>query len=207
MKIEPRKTAALPKYAMIMAAAVMLTGCRYDGEVALAGEAQPIDTQVQIDGDMQVCPDPVPDDDLQLGGDVALTDCVADSSEERLRETFAAHGITLERADAPADVAGEYQAAWFIDRENAVLVCFYDKGTAAENRYAEAGAVQYDWGFAGTAQYPRGEAEQTGFRSAFIAVSPDCVGAIPAETAEQIANALLNDTETAENTEVQTDEN
>lgn len=57
MKIQPKKTAAVPKYAAIMAAAVMLTGCGYDDEAVLVGDIQPIDSQVQIDGDMQVCPE------------------------------------------------------------------------------------------------------------------------------------------------------
>lgn len=57
MKIEPRKTAALPKYAVLLASAVLLTGCGTDDPAALAGETQIIDPTLDLAGDEAFFPD------------------------------------------------------------------------------------------------------------------------------------------------------
>ena len=97
MKIQPRNTAAVPKYAALMAAAVMLTGCGYDGEVALDGETQVLDSQVQIDGDMQVCPDPEPsvpeEDPADYKDGVPAAAIAACNSQEQLESAFEQYGI------------------------------------------------------------------------------------------------------------------
>jgi hypothetical protein len=70
MKIEPRKTAALPKYALVLAASVaMLTGCDFNRPVGTDGVAPNPD--VQIDGDMQVYEDPAIEGDEVVCTDVA----------------------------------------------------------------------------------------------------------------------------------------
>ncbi len=200
MKIQPRKTASLPKYAAIMAAAVMLTGCGYDGEVALDGETQVLDSQVQIDGDMQVCPD----DDVQLDGDVALSAVAAADSEQVLRKVFDGHGITLERTDAAADLAGNYQETWYIDTEKKIIVAFYDKYSGAEERYQDNGAEAFDWGYICNTQYPHGAEEQAEYRTALIAAAPEDYS-VTEEDAERVIADLLG--EAAAETEVYSDEN
>lgn len=58
MKIEPRKTASLPKYAMLLAAsAALLTGCDFNRPVAEDGTAP--DSDVRIDGEMEEYTSPV----------------------------------------------------------------------------------------------------------------------------------------------------
>ncbi|MCR4760046.1 MAG: hypothetical protein K5705_07225 [Oscillospiraceae bacterium] len=68
MKIEPRKTASLPKYALLLAAsAALLTGCDFNRPVATDGTAP--DPNVQIDGDVQIIDQPDPDIEVQLAGE------------------------------------------------------------------------------------------------------------------------------------------
>ena len=213
MKIQPRKTAAVPKYAALMAAAVMLTGCGYDGEVALDGETQVLDSQVQIDGDMQVCPDPEPSDPEEDPADykdgVPAAAIAACNSQEQLESAFEQYGISLFQADAPADVAGEYQATGFLDNDDTVHVCFFTAGCGKEELYAENGFAQHDWGFVGTVQYPRGAAEQIAIRTAFIAAEPEHTEGLTAEEAAQIAADLMGaaDDTSEEPEEVHSDEN
>jgi hypothetical protein len=195
MKIEPRKTAALPKYAMLLAAsATLLTGCAPD----LAGDTTIAPDQRIIDNSEN--------DPVQLEGEaVSLTDVVADQSAESLPAGFARQGITLERTYEASDYAGNCQQTWYVDRDNAVSVCFYYDCLGDGQCDTENGAQQFDWGYADQTLYPLGQAEQTACRTAFIAVSMDRTGAITEDEAEQIAKDLLGDT--AGETEVQEDEN
>ena len=206
MKIQPRKTASLPKYAAVMAAAVMLTGCGYAGEIETGGEPQIIDSQVQIDGDMQVCPDetePVNDEPVQFEGDVALSAFAAVNGEEILKRAGTEHGITLERADNAADLAEDYLEAWYIDTEKQIIVTFYDKYSGAEERYTDNGAEAHDWGYICNTKYPHGAEKQSEYRTALIAASPEH-STITEEEAGQILADLLGG---AAETEVQSDEN
>ncbi|MBR3447423.1 MAG: hypothetical protein IKH27_06445 [Oscillospiraceae bacterium] len=58
MKIEPRNTAKIPKYAAVLAAAVMLTGCGYDDVLTTEGTA-PADSypEVQLMGEAEMIPE------------------------------------------------------------------------------------------------------------------------------------------------------
>lgn len=211
MKIQPRKTASLPKYAAVMAAAVMLTGCGYAGEIEAGGEPQIIDSQVQVEGDMQVCPEetePVNVVPVQLEGDVALSAVAAEASEQVLREVFAGHGITLERADSAAKLAGNFQEVWLIDTGKKIIVTFYDKYSDMEKRYTENGAEMHEWGCICSTEYPHGAEEQAEYRTALIAAAPEDYSVTEAE-AEQIAADLLGITDdTAEEPEeAHSDEN
>ncbi|MBQ6039943.1 MAG: hypothetical protein IJL32_04110 [Oscillospiraceae bacterium] len=218
MKIEPRKTASLPKYAMLLAAsATLLTGCARNlagGGPDLAGEATIAPDQNVIDNS--------DNDPLQLEGEaISLTDAVAEQSEEQLTEGFARQGITLERANESAAYHGDCWQTWFVDQNNAVTVSFYFDSTWDKEIFTEQGAAEFSWGYADKTQYPLGAEEQTDCRTAFIAVSMARDDAITADEAEQIAKDLLSvlpaDTEQAqaeesefaqiEETEVQTDEN
>lgn len=94
MKIEPRNTAKVPKYAAVLAAAVMLTGCGYDDalttegtapadpdpEVQLMGEPMPEPAQTAVSEQITTDADPtetavtteeVP---VMLEGDIAVLD-------------------------------------------------------------------------------------------------------------------------------------
>lgn len=99
MKIEPRKTASLPKYAAVLASAVLLTGCGYDEPVTTDGTAPAPDPAVEFMGEAQ--PDPaftavsaqttapeqtvtetvttaVTEEPVMLDGDVVMLDGVTD---------------------------------------------------------------------------------------------------------------------------------
>lgn len=98
MKIEPRNTAKIPKYAAVLAAAVMLTGCGYDEEpgfegtapadsypeVELMGEAipeqftEPAQTAVPDETATETVTTAVTDEPLMLDGDVDMPDGVTD---------------------------------------------------------------------------------------------------------------------------------
>ena len=199
MKIEPRKTASLPKYAMLLAAsAAILTGCAPD----LAGDMvnpQPIDNGAN-DGEGSGA------EPVQLEGEaVSLTDVTAENSAEQLTEGFARQGITLERADEPAAYHGDCQQIWFADEKNAVTVSFYFDSAWEKENFTEHGAAKFSWGYADETQYPLGAEEQTDCRTAFIAVSAARGEAITADEAEQIAKDLLG--EPAEKTEAHENEN
>ena len=203
MKIEPRKAASLPKYAMLLAAsAALLTGC----SVGYAGEIQDTDDwsdSVADNGANGANGGEI--EPVALDGDVVAPACEIDEQYgEPIKAGFARQGITLETAYSFAEYAGRAQETWYVDRSNAVLVCFYDD-TSVERLYAEHGAQQYDWGFSDHTLYPRGQAEQTVCRTAFIPAIAGSPDPITEDKAEQIAKDLLADT--LEETEVQTDEN
>lgn len=215
MKIEPRKTAAQPKYAMVLAAAaaVVLSGCTVDlaGKTTLSGDVavQISEPEPQIDGEMEFYPaktEPVMTDvPPENSGEMALTDLVAAASAEPLKAGFSKLDIELEETDGFADAAGTPHPAWFIDRENEYLVCFYDEDTGAEELYAQIGAEQFDWGYAGWASHPDSSEENTDYRTAFIAVSPERLTVLTEEQAEQIARDIKD--AAFFKPEVQTDEN
>ena len=96
MKIEPRNTAGIPKYAAVLAAAVMLTGCGYDENPGFEGTA-PADSypEVQLMGEAEMIPEAltepaqtavsdetvttaVTDEPVMLDGDVVMPDGVTD---------------------------------------------------------------------------------------------------------------------------------
>ena len=75
MKIEPRKTAAMPKYAAVLASAVLLTGCGLDNPYAEPGlEGTAPDPGVELAGEEMFCPDttetPAQTTEPQLEGEI-----------------------------------------------------------------------------------------------------------------------------------------
>lgn len=184
MKIEPIKKTNRPKYAAALAALSMvptLAGCGRKPVEITGLVAQPVESQ---------------EEPVALGGDVALSDAFINSAASNaFIEGFARQGITLEKTDAAADFAGNYDYPWFIDRANGILICGNDNVLRTE-RYRENGAEEFDWGFAGEAQYPHGEAEQITCRTAFVNVQKYWDEGFSADDAEQIAKDLLQITET-----------
>ena len=89
MKIEPRKTAALPKYAAVLASAVLLTGCGIDVPVATDGTAPAPDPEVELVGEEAFFPDltetPAQTTEPMLEGEINPYDidgCVTDCPTE-----------------------------------------------------------------------------------------------------------------------------
>ena len=90
MKIQPRKTASVPKYAAVLASAVLLTGCGYDEPVATDGTAPAPDPAVELMGEAQMMPEmttermpdsgTAPYDD---GGDVTYTGTVKAAPDDK----------------------------------------------------------------------------------------------------------------------------
>lgn len=125
MKIEPRNTAKIPKYAAVLAAAVMLTGCGYDDVLTTEGTA-PADSysypEVQLMGEAEMIPDEltvpaqtavseqaatetvttdVTDDPLMLDGDVVMLDSDVDVYDGGNVCTEPAQTITTAPDDQP----------------------------------------------------------------------------------------------------------
>ncbi|MBP0971394.1 MAG: hypothetical protein J5753_05075 [Oscillospiraceae bacterium] len=168
MKIEPRKTAAMPKYALVLAAAaVMMTGCGLEGEAKtddnyVIPETQQT-TELEIDGFLDVRPDetePVTEE----SDEIPLTDAFANNSVEALTDGFFDQtGVVL---GVPgwmgenAEFAGEPQKVWLMNDCHKTMVCLYEAGSGMEERLLANGAEQFDWGFAGVTKYPRCVIEQ-----------------------------------------------
>ena len=159
MKIQPRATASVPKYAAVMAAAVMMTGCGLEGEAKtddnyVIPETQQT-TELEIDGFLDVRPDetePVTEE----SDEIPLTDAFANNSVEALTDGFFDQaGFVLGTPEWAAEFAGEHQKVWCINEYHRTAVCFYEAGTGTEERLRANGAEQFDWGFAGVTKYPR----------------------------------------------------
>lgn len=111
MKIEPRNTAKVPKYAAVLAAAVMLTGCGYDDVLATDGTA-PADYTAELAGEAQPLSEemmqPVQTEDTgQTDASAAETTETAAATDE---EPFMLAGdvVTLDGdVDVPDDDGGE----------------------------------------------------------------------------------------------------
>ena len=87
MKIEPRKTASLPKYAAVLASAVLLTGCGYDEPVTTDGTAPAPDPAFTAVSAQTTAPEQtvtetvttaVTEEPVMLDGDVVMLDGVTD---------------------------------------------------------------------------------------------------------------------------------
>ena len=166
MKIEPKKTASLPKYAAVMAAAVMLTGCT-PGGVTLEGDVAVLETtqvtaqttEPEIDGFLDVRPDVRPDETDPVEEEISLTDAFAANSEIPVTDGFFDQaGFVLGVPGwlgETAEFAGESQKVWLMNEYHQTMVCLYEAGSGMEERLRAAGAEQFDWGFAGVTTYPR----------------------------------------------------
>ena len=163
MKIQPRKTASVPKYAAVLASAVLLTGCT-PGGVTLEGDvAVPETTQVtvqtsepEIDGFLEVCPD---ETELVIEEEISLTDAFAANSKDAVTDGFFDQagfvlGVPGWTGDT-AEFAGEAHKVWLMNDCHQTMVCLYEAGSGMEERLRAAGAEQFDWGFSGVTTYPR----------------------------------------------------